>query len=164
VLRIINEPTAASLAYGLEKKKDEKVAVYDLAAGTFDISVLELGDGVFHVKPPTAILTRRRRLGQSPHGLDAGRVQTEQGMDLRKQPILAAHQGRGGKGEDRPLQRSSIRYQPAVHHGRRQRPKHLSLKLTRAKMEQLCDALFERTIAPVEGLFEGRRPLGGENR
>ena len=63
VLRIINEPTAASLAYGLDKKKDEKIAVYDLGGGTFDISVLEIGDGVFEVKRPTATRTLAVTIG-----------------------------------------------------------------------------------------------------
>ena len=103
VLRIINEPTAASLAYGLDKKKDEKIAVYDLGGGTFDISVLEIGDGVFEVKATN---------GDTHLGGDdwdnalmdwiIARVQEGQ----RHRPHQAArrrpaHQGRGGEGEDR---------------------------------------------------------------
>jgi molecular chaperone DnaK len=82
-LRIINEPTAASLAYGLDKKKDEKIAVYDLGGGTFDISVLEIGDGVFEVKATNG----DTHLGgddwdQRGHGLDHRRVQEGEGIDL----------------------------------------------------------------------------------
>jgi molecular chaperone DnaK len=94
VLRIINEPTAASLAYGLDKKKDEKIAVYDL------------GGGQSHQRryPP-----RRRRLGQSPDGLDAGRVQTaERYGSAQAAGSLAAHQGRSGESQDRPIQRPAI--------------------------------------------------------
>ena len=103
VLRIINEPTAASLAYGLDKKKDEKIAVYDLGGGTFDISVLEIGDGVFEVKATNG----DTHLGGDDwdnvaRGLDRGRVQEGQ----RHRPDEAArcdpaHQGRSGEGQDR---------------------------------------------------------------
>jgi len=72
VLRIINEPTAASLAYGLDTKKDEKIAVYRPRGGTFDISVLELGEGFSTSKRPTGYSPRRRRLGTIADGLDAG--------------------------------------------------------------------------------------------
>ena len=139
VLRIINEPTAASLAYGLDKKKDEKIAVYDLGGGTFDISVLEIGDGVFEVKATNG----DTHLGgddwdNTHHGLDSRRIQN----GTRHGPAQAAgrppaHQGRGGKGQDRPFQLADLRNQPAVHHGGRDRPKHIQKTLTRAKMEQL---------------------------
>jgi len=151
VLRIINEPTAASLAYGLDKKKDEKIAVYDLGGGTFDISVLEIGDGVFEVKATN---------GDTHLGGDDwdGRImdwildefKREQGMDLRKQPD--ALQRLKEESEKAKIALSSAQqyeinlpFITADASG----PKHISLKLTRAKMEQLCDDLFERTVGPV---------------
>src|SRR5512142_2424867 len=152
VLRIINEPTAASLAYGLDKKKDEKIAVYDLGGGTFDISVLEIGDGVFEVKATN---------GDTHLGGDDwdGRImdwildefKKEQGMDLRKQPD--ALQRIKEEAEKAKIALSSAQvyeinlpFITADASG----PKHISMKLTRAKMEQLCDDLFERTITPVK--------------
>jgi len=156
VLRIINEPTAASLAYGLEKRKDEKIAVYDLGGGTFDISVLELGEGVFHVKATN---------GDTHLGGDdwdnrlmdwmLDEFKKAQGMDLRKQPD--ALQRIKEEAEKAKIALSSAQeydinlpFLTADATG----PKHLSLKLTRAKMEQLCDALFERTIAPVKACLK----------
>jgi molecular chaperone DnaK len=156
VLRIINEPTAASLAYGLEKKKDEKIAVYDLGGGTFDISVLELGDGVFHVKATN---------GDTHLGGDdwdnrlmdwmLDEFKRDQGMDLRKQPdALQRIKEEAEKAKialsSAPQYDINLPFITADASG----PKHLSLKLTRAKMEQLCDALFERTIAPVKACLK----------
>jgi len=151
VLRIINEPTAASLAYGLEKLKDEKIAVYDLGGGTFDISVLELGEGVFQVKATN---------GDTHLGGDdwdnrlmdwmLEEFNKTQSVDLRKQP--EALQRIKEEAEKAKIALSStleydisLPFLTADASG----PKHLSLKLTRAKMEQLCDKLFERTLAPV---------------
>ncbi|MDB6019274.1 MAG: dnaK [Pedosphaera sp.] len=156
VLRIINEPTAASLAYGLDKKKDEKIAVYDLGGGTFDISVLEIGDGVFEVKATN---------GDTHLGGDdwdnrlmdfiLDEFKREQGMDLRKQPD--ALQRIKEEAEKAKIALSSAQqydinlpFITADASG----PKHISLKLTRAKMEQLCDDLFERTIAPVRNCLK----------
>jgi molecular chaperone DnaK len=156
VLRIINEPTAASLAYGLDKTKDEKIAVYDLGGGTFDISVLELGEGVFHVKATN---------GDTHLGGDdwdnrlmdwmLDEFKRDQGMDLRKQPD--ALQRIKEEAEKAKIALSSelqydinLPFITADASG----PKHLSLKLTRAKMEQLCEALFERTIAPVKACLK----------
>jgi molecular chaperone DnaK len=152
VLRIINEPTAASLAYGLDKKKDEEIAVYDLGVGTFDISVLEIGDGVFEVKATN---------GDTHLGGDDwdGRImdwildefKKEHGMDLRKQ--ADALQRIKEESEKAKIALSSsqvydinLPFITADASG----PKHISMKLTRAKMEQLCDDLFERTIGPVK--------------
>ena len=128
VLRIINEPTAASLAYGLDKKKDEKIAVYDLGGGTFDISVLEIGDGVFEVKATN---------GDTHLGGDDwdGRIMDWILDEFKKEhghgPAQAArrapaHQGRGGEGQDRAVQLAGVRDQPAVHHGGRQRARSTS--------------------------------------
>ena len=152
VLRIINEPTAASLAYGLDKKKDEKIAVYDLGGGTFDISVLEIGDGVFEVKATN---------GDTHLGGDdwdnkiidwiLDEFKKEQGMDLRKQPD--ALQRIKEEAEKAKIALSSAQqyeinlpFITADASG----PKHIQKTLTRAKMEQLCDDLFERTIKPVK--------------
>ena len=152
VLRIINEPTAASLAYGLDKKKDEKIAVYDLGGGTFDISVLEIGDGVFEVKATN---------GDTHLGGDDwdGRImdwildefKKDSGMDLRKQPD--ALQRIKEEAEKAKIALSSAQqyeinlpFITADASG----PKHIQKTLSRAKMEQLCDDLFERTIKPVK--------------
>jgi molecular chaperone DnaK len=156
VLRIINEPTAASLAYGLEKKKDEKIAVYDLGGGTFDISVLELGEGVFQVKATN---------GDTHLGGDdwdnclmdwmLDEFKREQGMDLRKQPD--ALQRIKEEAEKAKIALSSaLQYDISLPFitADASGPKHLSLKLTRAKMEQLCEALFDRTIAPVNACLK----------
>jgi molecular chaperone DnaK len=151
VLRIINEPTAASLAYGLDKKKDEEIAVYDLGGGTFDISVLEIGDGVFEVKATNG----DTHLGGDDWDnrlmdwiLDEFKKDT--GMDLRKQPD--ALQRIKEEAEKAKIALSSAQqydinlpFITADASG----PKHISLKLTRAKMEQLCDDLFMRTMGPV---------------
>ena len=152
VLRIINEPTAASLSYGLDKKKDEKIAVYDLGGGTFDISVLEIGDGVFEVKATN---------GDTHLGGDdwdnrimdwiLDEFKKEHGMDLRKQ--ADALQRIKEESEKAKIALSSsqvyeinLPFITADASG----PKHISLKLNRSKMEQLCDDLFERTIGPVK--------------
>jgi len=156
VLRIINEPTAASLAYGLDKKKDEKIAVYDLGGGTFDISVLEIGDGVFEVKATN---------GDTHLGGDdwdnqlmdwiLDEFKKESGMDLRKQPD--ALQRIKEEAEKAKIALSSAQqydinlpFITADASG----PKHIQKSLTRAKMEQLCDKLFERTIAPVKACLK----------
>ncbi len=156
VLRIINEPTAASLAYGLDKKKDEKIAVYDLGGGTFDISVLEIGEGVFEVKATN---------GDTHLGGDdwdnrlmdwmLDEFKKEQGMDLRKQPDALQRIKEEAEKAKIALSSSqqydiSLPFITADASG----PKHLSSKLTRAKMEQLCDDLFERTIAPVRNCLK----------
>src|SRR5881227_573455 len=156
VLRIINEPTAASLAYGLDKKKDEKIAVYDLGGGTFDISVLEIGDGVFEVKATN---------GDTHLGGDDwdGRImdwildefKKEHGMDLRKQPDALQRIKEEAEKAKIALSSSQVYeinlpFITADASG----PKHISTKLTRSKMEQLCDDLFERTITPVKNCLK----------
>ncbi|MCC6232173.1 MAG: molecular chaperone DnaK, partial [Verrucomicrobiales bacterium] len=156
VLRIINEPTAASLAYGLDQKKDQHIAVYDLGGGTFDISVLELGDGVFHVKATN---------GDTHLGGDdwdnrlidwmLEEFKREQGMDLRGQPD--ALQRIKEEAEKAKIALSSAQqydinlpFITADASG----PKHLVLKLTRIRMEQLCETLFERTLGPVKACLK----------
>jgi molecular chaperone DnaK len=156
VLRIINEPTAASLAYGLEQKQDEKIAVYDLGGGTFDISVLDIGDGVFQVKATN---------GDTHLGGDdwdnclmdwmLDEFKRDRGMDLRKQPD--ALQRIKEEAEKAKIALSSaLQYDISLPFitADASGPQHLSLTLTRAKMEQLCDALFERTIAPVKACLK----------
>ena len=152
VLRIINEPTAASLAYGLDKKKDEHIAVYDLGGGTFDISLLNIGDGVFEVLATN---------GDTHLGGDdfdervmnwiADDFKADTGIDLRKQ--ADALQRIKEESEKAKIALSSameyeinLPFITADASG----PKHIVKKLTRAKLEQLCDDLIDRTIGPVE--------------
>lgn len=150
VLRIINEPTAASLAYGLDKKKDETIAVFDVGGGTFDISVLEIGDGVFEVKATN---------GDTVLGGDdwdeaiiswlADTFQKENGIDLRQDPM--ARQRLKEEAEKAKIALSSAQetdinlpFITADASG----PKHLNVHLTRSKLEQICDPLYERLKAP----------------
>ena len=156
VLRIINEPTAASLAYGLDKKADQNIAVYDLGGGTFDISVLEIGDGVFEVKATNG----DTQLGGDDWDnavidwvLDS--FKEENGMDLRNQPD--ALQRIKEEAEKAKISLSSstsydlnLPFITADASG----PKHINLQLSRAKLEQLCEHLFERTLGPVEACFK----------
>ncbi len=156
VLRIINEPTAASLAYGLDKKKDELIAVYDLGGGTFDISVLEIGDGVFEVKATN---------GDTHLGGDdwdnriidwiLDEFKRDTGMDLRSQ--ADALQRIKEEAEKAKIALSSsqqyeinLPFITADATG----PKHIQKSLTRARMEQLCDDLFERTAIPVRNCLK----------
>jgi len=156
VLRIINEPTAASLAYGLDKKKDEKIAVYDLGGGTFDISVLEIGDGVFQVKATN---------GDTHLGGDdwdnllmdwiLDEFKKESGMDLRKQPDALQRIKEEAEKAKIALSNATtydlnLPFITADASG----PKHIQKTLTRAKMEQLTDKLFERTIGPVKACLK----------
>ena len=152
VLRIINEPTAASLAYGLDKKSDEKIAVYDLGGGTFDISALEIGDGVFQV----AATNGDTHLGGDDWDnrlMDwiIGEFKADTGIDLTKQPD--AVQRIKEEAEKAKIALSSTQeyeinlpFVTADQTG----PKHIQKKLSRSKLEQLTDDLFERTIKPVK--------------
>ncbi|MEE9553050.1 MAG: molecular chaperone DnaK [candidate division Zixibacteria bacterium] len=152
VLRIINEPTAAALAYGLEQKKDQKIAVYDLGGGTFDISVLELGDGVFEVRSTN---------GDTHLGGDdfdkriidwlVDEFINSDGIDLSKDPM--ALQRLREAAEKAKIELSSttqsginLPFITADQSG----PRHLNLTLTRAKYEQLVDDLIDRTIGPCK--------------
>lgn len=152
VLRIINEPTAASLAYGLDKKKDETIAVFDLGGGTFDISVLEIGDGVFEVKATNG----DTQLGGDNwdelliHWL-AEEFKRENGIDLTKDP--SACQRLKEEAEKAKIALSSTQatdinlpFITADATG----PKHLNVHLTRAKLEQTCDELYGRLHDPVQ--------------
>jgi molecular chaperone DnaK len=152
VLRIINEPTAASLAYGLDKKKNEKIAVYDLGGGTYDISILDLGEGVFEVKATN---------GDTHLGGDdfdqviidwlADEFKKEQGIDLRQDKM--ALQRLKEAGEKAKIELSStlqtdinLPFVTADATG----PKHLNVILTRAKLEQLTGGLVEKTLVPLK--------------
>jgi molecular chaperone DnaK len=150
VLRIVNEPTAAALAYGLDKKKDEKIAVYDLGGGTFDISILELGEGVFEVKSTN---------GDTHLGGDdfdeqiinwlVEEFKKDQGIDLRKDRMALQRLKEAAEKAKCELSTTletevNLPFVTADASG----PKHLSLKLTRSKLEQLTDDLIQRTIGP----------------
>jgi len=176
VLRIINEPTAASLAYGLDKQKDEKIAVYDLGGGTFDISILELGDGVFEVKSTN---------GDTHLGGDdfdqrvitwlADEFRKEQGIDLRQDRMALQRLKEAAEKAKKELSSSmsteiNLPFITADASG----PKHLTMTLTRAKLEQLTEDLVERSRVPVTKALSdaGMRPgevnevvlVGGQTR
>ena len=151
VLRIINEPTAASLAYGLDKKKDERIAVYDLGGGTFDISILELGDGVFEVKSTN---------GDTHLGGDdfdqrvitwlADEFRKENGIDLRQDRMALQRLKEAAEKAKKELSSSmstevNLPFITADASG----PKHLTMTLSRSKLEQLVEDLVEKTRGPV---------------
>ncbi len=153
VERIINEPTAASLAYGLEKKSGETIAVYDLGGGTFDISILEIGDGVFEVKATN---------GDTHLGGDdfderivdwiAEEFKKDYGVDLREDK--QAFQRIRDAAEKAKIELSSALEteinQPYITQSKDGQPLHLTIKLTRAKLEQLVNDLIEKTLKPVD--------------
>jgi molecular chaperone DnaK len=150
VRRIINEPTAASLAYGLDKKKDEKIAVFDLGGGTFDISILELGDGVFEVKSSNG----DGHLGgddfdQKVIDWIADEFNKSDGIDLRKDAMALQRLKEAAETAKKELSSSkqtdiNLPFVTADASG----PKHLNLTLSRAKFEDLVNDLIERTIQP----------------
>jgi len=152
VLRIINEPTAASLAYGLDKKKDERIAVYDLGGGTFDVSILEIGEGVFEVKSTNG----DTYLGGDDFDLRVmdwlvEEFKRDQGIDLRRDRMALQRlkeAAERAKIELSSSQESEINlpFITADANG----PKHLVMKLTRAKLEQLVDDLIQRTVEPCK--------------
>src|ERR1700678_3770772 len=150
VLRIINEPTAASLAYGLDKKKDEKIAVFDLGGGTFDISILELGEGVFEVKATNGdTFLGGEDFDQRIIDYLADEFKKDQGIDLRKDRMALQRlkeAGEKAKCELSTVMETDINlpFITADQSG----PKHLNMKLTRAKLEALCADLLERLDAP----------------
>jgi molecular chaperone DnaK len=155
VLRIINEPTAAALAYGLDKKKDSKtIAVYDLGGGTFDISVLEIGDGVFEVKSTNGDTF----LGGEDFDMRlveylAGEFKKENGIDLRNDKLALQRlkeASEKAKIELSSSQQTEINLPFISMNPQTQSPLHLTLKLTRAKLESLVDDLIERTKGPCQ--------------
>ncbi len=152
VLRIINEPTAAALAYGLDKKKDEKIAVYDLGGGTYDISILELGEGVFEVKATN---------GDTHLGGDdfdqriidwlVEEFRKDQGIDLSKDAMALQRLKEAAEKAKMELSTTmstdiNLPFITATQEG----PKHLNVTLSRAKFEQLVDDLVQRTIPPMQ--------------
>jgi len=156
VLRIINEPTAAALAYGLDKKKDEKIAVYDLGGGTFDISILEIGDGVFEVKATN---------GDTHLGGDdfdqkimewiVAEFKSQEGIDLGKDRTAVQRLKEAAEKAKCELSTSqtteiNLPFVTADASG----PKHLLLNLSRAKLEQLVADLVERTVRPCEAAMK----------
>src|SRR6476646_2317928 len=164
VLRIINEPTAAALAYGLDKKKTGTIAVYDLGGGTFDISILEIGDGVFEVKSTNGDTF----LGGEDFDMRlveylAGEFKKEQGIDLTKDKL--ALQRLKEAAEKAKIELSSatqsdinLPYITADASG----PKHLTMKLTRAKYESLVDDLIQRTVEPCRKALKDANLSAGE--
>ena len=177
VKRIINEPTASALAYGLDKKNDEKIAVYDLGGGTFDISILELGDGVFEVKATN---------GDTHLGGDdfdqrvidwlLAEFKKDQGIDLSKDQQALQRLKEAAEKAKIELSLDGVdRDQPAVHHGRRDRARSTSsMTLTRAKLEDLVADLVDKTKGPVKAALKdaGLKPadidevilVGGQTR
>lgn len=156
VLRIINEPTAASLAYGLDKKKDEKISVFDLGGGTFDVSVLEIGDGVFEVKATNG----DTHLGgdnwdEALIGWLVDTFKKENGIDLRKDPMaLQRLKEEAEKAKIALSSTQSVDINLPFITADASGPKHLNVQLTRAKMEQICESLFERCIAPFKNCLK----------
>ena len=156
VLRIINEPTAASLAYGLDKKKDEKIAVFDLGGGTFDVSVLEIGDGVFEVKATNG----DTHLGgdnwdEALIGWLVENFKKENGIDLRKDPMaLQRLKEEAEKAKIALSSTQSVDINLPFITADASGPKHLNIQLSRAKMEQICDSLFERCLQPFRNCLK----------
>ncbi|MEC4671408.1 MAG: molecular chaperone DnaK [Nitrospirota bacterium] len=152
VLRIINEPTAASLAYGLEKKKEERIAVYDLGGGTFDISILEIGEGVFEVKATNG----NTFLGGDDFDLRVmdwlvDEFKKDQGIDLKKDRMALQRLKEAAERAKIELSSSqeteiNLPFITADASG----PKHMVIKLSRSKLEQLIDDLVERTMEPCK--------------
>jgi molecular chaperone DnaK len=150
VLRIINEPTAASLAYGLDKKKDEKIAVFDLGGGTFDISILELGEGVFEVKATNGdTFLGGEDFDQRVIDYLADEFKKDQGIDLRKDRMALQRLKEAAEKAKCELSSSmetdiNLPFITADQQG----PKHLNMKLTRSKLEALCADLIDRVEGP----------------
>src|SRR5215472_10122011 len=150
VLRIINEPTAAALAYGMEKKGTGTIAVYDLGGGTFDISILEIGDGVFEVKSTNGdTFLGGEDFDKKIIDYLADEFRKEQGIDLRNDRLALQRLKEAAEKAKIELSSSmqtdvNLRFITADQHG----PKHLNIKLSRAKLEQLVDDLIQKTVEP----------------
>ena len=152
VLRIINEPTAAALAYGLDKKEEEKIAVFDLGGGTFDISILELGDGVFEVKSTNGdTFLGGEDFDQLIIDYVADEFKKEQGIDLRSDKMALQRLKEGSEKAKCELSSSmetdiNLPFITADASG----PKHLNIKLTRAKLESICGKLLDKLTGPCK--------------
>ena len=152
VLRIINEPTAAALAYGLDKKKDEKIAVFDLGGGTFDISILELGDGVFEVKSTNG----DTHLGgedfdQRVMDYLVAEFKKDQGIDLRNDKMALQRLKEAAEKAKMELSTTmetdiNLPFVTADASG----PKHMNIKLSRAKLESLVEELINKVVGPCQ--------------
>ncbi|HMF11604.1 MAG TPA: molecular chaperone DnaK, partial [Gemmataceae bacterium] len=164
VLRIINEPTAAALAYGLDKQKSGTIAVYDLGGGTFDISILEIGDGVFEVKSTNGDTF----LGGEDFDMRlvnylADEFQKEQGIDLRRDKLALQRLKEAAEAAKIELSSTTqteinLPYITADQTG----PKHLTLKLTRSKFEALVDDLIQKTVEPCRLALKDAGLTAGE--
>ncbi|MHA1165066.1 MAG: molecular chaperone DnaK, partial [Alphaproteobacteria bacterium] len=164
VLRIINEPTAAALSYGLDKKDGKTIAVYDLGGGTFDVSILEIGDGVFEVKSTNGDTF----LGGEDFDMRlvsylADEFKKEQGIDLRKDKLALQRLKEGAEKAKIELSSSAqteinLPFITADKAG----PKHLTMKLTRAKLESLVDDLIQKTVKPCEAALKDARLKAAE--
>jgi molecular chaperone DnaK len=164
VLRIINEPTAAALAYGMDKKNAGTIAVYDLGGGTFDISVLELGDGVFEVKSTNGdTFLGGEDFDARVIDYLADEFKRDQGIDLRKDKLALQRLKEAAEKAKIELSSSketeiNLPFITADASG----PKHLVLKLTRAKLESLVDDLIERTLGPCRAALKDAGVTAGE--
>ena len=164
VLRIINEPTAAALAYGLDKKEGKTIAVYDLGGGTFDISILEIGDGVFEVKSTNGDTF----LGGEDFDMRlveylAEEFRKDQGVDLKNDKLALQRLKEAAEKAKIELSSSSqteinLPFITADQSG----PKHLTMKLTRAKLESLVDDLIKRTVNPCKAALKDAGMKPGE--
>ncbi|NLH08827.1 MAG: molecular chaperone DnaK [Chloroflexi bacterium] len=152
VLRIINEPTASSLAYGLDRKEDQTIAVYDLGGGTFDISILDVGEGVFEVRATNGdTFLGGDDFDQRIVDWIADQFLAEQGIDLRNDRPALQRLREAAENAKKELSTKleteiNLPYIPADASG----PKHLQMTLTRSKLEQLVDDLIQRTLEPVD--------------
>src|ERR1700690_4350402 len=164
VLRIINEPTAAALAYGLDKKAAGTIAVYDLGGGTFDISVLEIGDGVFEVKSTNGdTFLGGEDFDARIIDYFADEFRKEQGIDLRKDKLALQRLKEAAEKAKIELSSSketevNLPFVTADASG----PKHLVMKLTRAKLESLVDDLISRTLDPCKAALKDAGVSAGE--
>ena len=164
VLRIINEPTAASLAYGLDKKSTGTIAVYDLGGGTFDVSVLEIGDGVFEVKSTNGdTFLGGEDFDQRVIDYLADEFKKENGIDLRSDRLALQRLKEAAEKAKIELSSSqqtevNLPFITADQSG----PKHLNIKVTRAKLEALVDDLVQRTIAPCKAALKDAGLSAGE--
>ncbi len=164
VLRIINEPTAAALAYGLEKKEGGTIAVYDLGGGTFDVSVLEIGDGVFEVKSTNGdTFLGGEDFDQCIIDYLADEFKKEQGVDLRSDKLALQRLKEAAEKAKTELSSSmqtevNLPFITADASG----PKHLNIKLTRAKLEALVEQLIDRTISPCKAALKDAGISAGE--
>ncbi len=166
VLRIVNEPTAAALAYGLDKKKEETIAVYDFGGGTFDISILEVGEGVVEVKSTNGDThLGGDNLDQRVIDWIVAEFRKQEGIDLSKDRM--ALQRLKEAAEKAKMELSSLMeteinlpFVSADQTG----PKHLAMKLTRAKFESLVEDLLQKSIGPCKQALGGCRRLGEQDR